>query len=159
MEFYRNAQKTDETIKVFEMSEEEFLYLNWRSQPPMSEEEIAKIFEEAERQRDSEKERTREVPEDVILFQQNNRSNRQKKIETEKASKAEIPDPVAWDLSGSIQESLKRYAEYLNADQLDEILKGLEAGLTEKQVKTYFRLPAEKMSQYRRAYMFGKSRR
>lgn len=160
VEFYRNAQKTDGTIKVFEMSEEEFLYLNWRSQPPMSEEEIAKIFAEAERQRVREKEKKREVPEDVILFQKNiNKSNRQKKLEAEKASKAELADPAAWDLSGTIQECLKRYAECLNADQMEEILKGLEAGLTEKQVKTYFRLPAEKMSQYRRAYMFGKSRK
>ena len=147
--FYRNAQKTDDTIKVFEMSEEEFLYLNWRSQPPMSEEEISKIFQEAEQQRDREREEQREIPEDVVLLQQREIKR------VGKENNAEMGNPALWDLSGSIRDCLKRYAEYLNATQIDEILKGMEAGLTDKQIKTYFRFPAEKMSQYRRAYMFG----
>ena len=48
-----------------------------------------------------------------------------------------------------------RYAARLNEDQINEILLGLENGLTEKQVKTYFILPADKMKQYRRAYEFA----
>lgn len=91
------------------------------------------------------------------MLQQNRKERETKKAGQE--NKAEMENPTLWDLSGSIQDCLKRYAEYLNAAQIDEILKGMEAGLTDKQVKTYFRFPAEKMSQYRRAYMFGKSRK
>ena len=49
-----------------------------------------------------------------------------------------------------------RYAPRLNTAQLEEIIGGLEDGLSEKQIKTYFTLPAEKMNQYRRAYLFSK---
>lgn len=38
--------------------------------------------------------------------------------------------------------------------QLNEILLGLENGLTEEEVKSYFTFPVEKMNQYRRAYQF-----
>ena len=58
-------------------------------------------------------------------------------------------------LSGSVNQCILRYAARLNEDQINEILLGLENGLTEKQVKTYFILPADKMKQYRRAYEFA----
>ena len=49
---------------------------------------------------------------------------------------------------------IQRYAERLTEDQLNEILLGLENGLTEEEVKSYFTFPVEKMNQYRRAYQF-----
>ena len=60
-----------------------------------------------------------------------------------------------WDLSGTIEECIVRYASKLSTEQINEILLGLENGLTDKQVKTYFTLSADKMNQYRRAYQFG----
>ena len=61
-----------------------------------------------------------------------------------------------WNLSGSIYECILRYAKQLTEEQLNEILLGMEHGLSEKQVKTYFTLPVEKMRQYRRTYEFSK---
>lgn len=137
VEFYKRAEEGDKTIKVFEMNEEDFLYLNWRSDPPMTEDEIENIFKQAERQR-----RLREADSD---------RSESKGIQTKNK---EIKEGK-WDLSGSIYDCMKRYANYLDQDQIDEVIEGLEAGLSEKQIKSYWGLPAEKMSQYRRAYMFG----
>ena len=39
---------------------------------------------------------------------------------------------------------------------VNEVLLGLENGLTDEQVKSYFTLSANKMRQYRREYQFGK---
>ena len=64
-----------------------------------------------------------------------------------------------WDLSGTLNECTLRYADKLSEPQLNEILLGMEAGLSEKQVKSYFTLPVEKMSQYRRAYQFSQKRK
>lgn len=141
VEFYKEAEKTNDSIKVFEMTEEDFLYLNWRSEPPMTDAEISAIFEQAEMQRASGREE--ELPDDVIresTLQEKTLKNTSKR----------------WNLSGNIYECLKRYSDQLSPEQINEIIQGLEDGLTEKQVKSYFELPAEKMSQYRRAYMLGR---
>ncbi len=56
-----------------------------------------------------------------------------------------------WDLSGTIEQCIIRYASKLDGDQMNEILLGgLEEGLTDEQVKSYFKLPADQMKQYRR---------
>ena len=138
VEFYKAAEKTDDTIKVFEMSEEELLYLNWRKEPPLSEDEVAKIFEQAKMEKINPNEK---VPEDVEGLSEQ--------------KKSQIGERKDHDLSGSITECIKRYIKELNQEQIDQILTGLEEGLTEKQVKTYFFLPVEKQSQYRRAYLFA----
>lgn len=143
VEFYKSAQKSNDSIKVFEMSEEEFLYLNWRAQPPMSEDEIAAIFKEAEKQLD--KERIGEEPYGNVSAEKEVESkNKRGKISREELN-----------LSGSIFDCIKRYAEQMDKNQMDELLKGLEAGLSEKQVKSYFGLPADEMGRYRKAYMFA----
>ena len=59
-----------------------------------------------------------------------------------------------WDLSGTINQCIQRYAAQLTEEQINEILLGLENGLTEEEVKSYFTFPVEKMNQYRRAYQF-----
>lgn len=139
VEFYKQAEKTDGSIKVFEMSEKDFLYLNWRKQPPMTEEEIEAVLRDAQEElhaRDND-----ELPEDIRSMEE----------QVESVS----VDTEPWDLSGSIYDCIKRYAAYLSQEQLEEVLEGLEAGLSEKQVKTYFGLPLEQMIQYKRAYLFG----
>ena len=133
VQFYKNAEKTNKTIKVFEMDEEEFLYLNWRANPPVTESEIEEIFAEAEKQLKGDTDSEKEM----------------------KQITAEKPLSKKWNLSGSIQDCIRRYADQLDDAQMNEILAGLEAGLTERQIKSYFSLPAEKMCQFRRAYMFG----
>lgn len=48
-----------------------------------------------------------------------------------------------WNLSGTIEQCIIRYASKLDGDQMNEILLGLEEGLTDDQVKSYFKLPAD----------------
>lgn len=130
LEFYKEAEKTNPDIKVFEMSEDDFLYLNWNKPPKLSEEEIVAIAQKAKREGDYQ--------------------------EGEAEAREEEPEEEEWDLSGSIYDCIKRHAKALSEEQLNEIITGLEQGLTERQIKTYFCLPAVKMSQYRRAYLFGR---
>lgn len=65
-------------------------------------------------------------------------------------------DPQDWNLSGTLCECIIRYADRLSEEQLNEILLGMENGLSEEQVKSYFMLPVEMMSKYRRAYLYSK---
>ena len=139
IKFYKEAEKTDPSIRLFELDEKDFLYLNWRKQPPVSEQEIEEIFKQARKQQGSQEERNEELPEDVLILQEQ-----------------EEQHPETWNLSGSIYECIKRYAARLTEEQMNEILLGLEAGLTEKQVKSYFCLSADKMQQFRKAYMFSR---
>lgn len=58
-----------------------------------------------------------------------------------------------WDLSGSILDCLLKYADQLTKEELEEIIKGIEEGLSDRQIKEYFSLQdAEKMSQFRRLF-------
>ncbi len=141
LDFYKQAEKTDPSIKVFELEEKDFLYLNWRKQPPISEGEIEEIFRQAKKQQDGQKGEDGELPEDVLILRQGKDGDK---------------TPEAWNLNGSIYECIKRYAARLDEEQLNEIILGLEAGLTEKQVKSYFCLSADKMRQFRLAYVFSK---
>lgn len=61
-------------------------------------------------------------------------------------------------MSGDVFDCIRRHAARLSAEQMEEILLGLEEGLSEKEVKSYFGLPAEKMRQYRRIYKIKKER-
>lgn len=146
VEFYKRAEKKDKSIRVFEMDEDDFLYLNWRTDPPMTEDEIEAVFQQAKAQ--IKVPPNGEMPADVLFFSEKE-ENQIKRIKTDGR------DREGWNLKGSIHDCIRRYADRLSNEQMNEILKGLEAGLTEKQIKSYFGLPADKMSQYRRAYMFG----
>ena len=56
-----------------------------------------------------------------------------------------------WDLSGDILDCFKRYSNELSVEEQEEIIKGIEDGLTDQEIKRYFVVyGAEKMRQYRR---------
>ena len=106
------------------------------------------MFEESKKEMDPQEEKTEEQStEDEISDGPN--------FGTTEAEKETLVEDEQWDLSGTIEECIVRYASKLSTAQINEILLGLENGLTDKQVKTYFTLPADKMNQYRRAYQFG----
>ncbi len=64
-----------------------------------------------------------------------------------------------WDLSGDIIDCFRRYSSELSPEEQEEIIKGIEDGLTDQDVKRYFTLVgAEKMRQYRRVLMVAKIR-
>ena len=96
-----------------------------------------------------------ELPSDVRMEQE--RSIQQN---GEKSGKKKNRDAVLkfstkekWDLSGSIQDCLLRYADRLSEGELEEIIGGIEDGLSDQQIKEYFSLQdAEKMSQFRRMF-------
>lgn len=145
--FYKEVEKTDKSIKVCEINEKDFLYLNFDADPKPTEEELLQMFENSRkdmRQLQNMEKRLEESP----------REEEKSNVPNFGTSK-EIEDPEKWDLSGSVNQCILRYAAELDEDQINEILLGLENGLTEKQVKTYFTLPADKMKQYRRAYQFA----
>ncbi len=148
VEFYKTAAKQDETIKVFELDQEEFLYLNWRKQPMVTEEEMEAIFQQAKREKEQLRNgRAMDVPEDVLGVQEQKESRNGKETRTKE-----------WDLSGSIFACIRRYSRELTEEQLDEIIMGLEQGLSEEEVKSYFCLPVEEMRWYRRIYQLEKQK-
>ena len=85
-----------------------------------------------------------EPPEDVYPFLEEEDYDRE--------SEEEKP----WDLSGSVVDCLLRYAEQLSPEEIEEIIGGMEDGLSDKEIKKYFALhDVEKMRQYHRAVTAG----
>ncbi|MCI5878373.1 MAG: type IV secretory system conjugative DNA transfer family protein [Lachnospiraceae bacterium] len=136
VDFYRQAAQTDPKIKVYDIDEKDFLYLNWHADPEPTEDDLAKMLKDLEA-----KEENEDVPEDVEAGK------------SENVPKFGTPHEK-WNLSGNIYDCLKRYADQLSDQQIDEIITGMEQGLSDRQIKAYFHLSAEKMSQYRRAFVF-----
>ena len=70
-----------------------------------------------------------------------------------------LQDREQWDLSGDIIDCFRRYSSELSPEEQEEIIKGIEEGMTDQDVKRYFILVgAEKMRQYRRVLMAAKIR-
>ena len=148
LEFYKEAEKTDGSIKVCEMSEEDFLYLDFDVVPKPTEDEILQMFEQSKKEMELQEENTEKQSTEDELSDVPNFGTTEENLVT-------AVEDEQWDLSGTIEECIVRYASKLSTEQINEILLGLENGLTDKQVKTYFTLSADKMNRYRRAYQFG----
>ena len=131
------------------------MYLNFDADPKPTEEELIQLFEKSKKDTGLQ-ERAIEMEEQLM---QENRSNvpnfgtEEETTEVDEEVQKEKKEEK-WDLSGTINQCIQRYAERLTEDQLNEILLGLENGLTEEEVKSYFTFPVEKMNQYRRTYQF-----
>lgn len=163
VEYFKKLEKENPNMKVFEGTEDDFLYLNWHRKPERTEAEIIALAKEVKKEflaknpdygKQSEEEmRTTDEP-DKMAGALNTADQKGKRTEIQHAKQAE---PRSWNLQGSISECILRYAGYLNAAQISEILAGMEGGLSEKEIKSYFTFPAEKMQKYRRAYMLGRA--
>lgn len=138
-EYYMEAAKKDPNIHVFQAKGKEFLYQDWNKAPFPSEQEIEKAFQNIIRNVNWEADQM--PPEDVLAMK-----NGQKQSGLEEKEEQ-------WDLSGSLIECIKRYSTKLSEKELNEIILGIEQGLTEKQIKSYFQYPAKKMEKYRNAYL------
>ena len=142
LEFYKEAEKTDKSIKVCEVNEEDFLYLNFDTNPKPTEEELMQMLEKARKEMSGlEKEKYNS---EVQLTEDSQFNENIVNVPNSGTQKEE------WNLSGTIEQCIIRYASKLDGDQMNEILLGLEEGLTDEQVKSYFKLPADQMKQYRR---------
>ena len=79
--------------------------------------------------------------------------------EEKKREEDTVEDREKWDLSGDIIDCFQRYSGKLSAEEQEEIIKGIEEGLTDQEVKRYFILyGADKMRQYRRVLTARKNR-
>lgn len=136
--FYKEAEKIDNSIKVCEVNEEEFLYLNFNVEPKPTEEELIQMLIQNRNEMEESKEKPESNNSKVPKFGTNKKNTDTKQDE--------------WNLSGSIEQCIIRYASRLNGEQINQILLGLEQGLTDEQVKSYFTLPADKMKQQRNMF-------
>lgn len=149
LEFYKEAEKTDKSIKVCEVNEEEFLYLDFDVEPKLSETEIIQILKQNMNEMGNLEENNLEEQLEEKVLSKEKKSNvpnfgtNKEKVDGEKNE---------WDLSGTIKECIVRHISRLDGKQVDEILLGLEQGLTDEQVKSYFKLPVDEMKKYRREY-------
>ena len=116
--------------------------------PKPTEDEILQMFEQSKKEMELQEENTEKQSTEDELSDVPNFGTTEENLVT-------AVEDEQWDLSGTIEECIVRYASKLSTEQINEILLGLENGLTDKQVKTYFTLSADKMNQYRRAYQFG----
>ena len=70
-----------------------------------------------------------------------------------------LQDREQWDLSGDIIDCFRRYSSELSPEEQEEIIKSIEDGLADQDVKRYFTLVgAEKMRQYRRVLIARKKK-
>ena len=136
--FYKEAEKTDNSIKVCEVNEEEFLYLNFNVEPKPTEEELIQMLIQNRNEMEESKEKPESNNSNVLKFGTNKKNTDTKQDE--------------WNLSGSIEQCIIRYASRLDGEQINQILLGLEQGLTDEQVKSYFILPADEMKQQRNMF-------
>ena len=140
-EQYKKMAEIDKSIKVMELDEQDFLYLDFGEQPKPTEEELAADFRKL-LQTEMETEESA-LLEDIAAL---------KETEEDGIDGVDPKEKSTWDLSGTLIECIERYADQLTDEEMNEILLGMEAGLSEKQVKNYFCLPVKKMEQYRRMY-------
>ena len=149
-EFYRNAAKTDQSILIFEMDEEEFLYLNWDEQKPPTIEELEALVRDSNKKDVSDM----EEPEDVKKF-----SDETEKVKISAGGTGLEAGEEAWDLSGSMADCLKRYADKLSEEKMQILLKGMEDGLSESQLKQMLIMKdTQDMERYRRIFLHNKNR-
>ena len=144
-EFYRNAARTDKSIHIFDLDEEEFLYLDWNEKQPPSLKELETMVRNSRKKDVSEM----EEPADVIYASLKEEENTSVSNSLDLVVKEEERN-----LSGSVFDCIKRYADQIPEKELEVILRGLESGLSEQQLKHMFTLhDAEKMEKYRKIFL------
>ena len=135
--FFGKKAKEDSRIQTFQIDEEAFLYLNFNEMPQPSLRELEKMVKEIQVAEVNEEEEEKETDQQPDMLQ----------------------DREQWDLSGDIIDCFRRYSSELSPEEQEEIIKGIEEGMTDQDVKRYFTLVgAEKMRQYRRVLMVAKIR-
>jgi len=136
--FFEEKAKEDSSIQTFQIDDEEaFLYLNFNETPQPSLRELEKMVKEIQVAEVNEEEEEKETDQQPDMLQ----------------------DREQWDLSGDIIDCFRRYSSELSPEEQEEIIKGIEEGLTDQDVKRYFTLVgAEKMRQYRRVLIARKKK-
>ena len=136
------------------MDEEEFLYLNWDEQKPLTPEELQTIVRQSQKRDVS----GLEVPEDVKRAEERQKSiDADTSEEKEKTGELTAGDAEGWDLSGGASAWIRRYADHIPKEELAVLLKSLEDGLPDRQIEYLFSLhEPEKMERYRKIFALMK---
>ena len=136
--FYRDAAKTDKSIHFFDLDNEEFLYLNWDEEKPITPEELKEIVRTSKKRDVS----AMEEPEDVSREDNSARDG----------EKNEIKDNL--DLSGSVLDCIKRYADRLSDKEIEIILECMQNSIDDRLVKKLFTLRnVTEMETYKKLYL------
>ncbi len=136
--FYRDAAKTDKSIHFFDLDNEEFLYLNWDEEKPITPEELKEIVRTSKKRDVS----AMEEPEDVSREDNSARDG----------EKNEIKDNL--DLSGSVLDCIKRHADRLSDKEIEIILECMQNSIDDRLVKKLFTLRnVTEMETYKKLYL------
>ena len=119
LEFYKEAEKTDKSIKVCEVNEEDFLYLNFDTNPKPTEEELMQMLEKARKEMSGlEKEKYNSEVQLTEDFQFNENIVNVPNFGTQKEE---------WNLSGTIEQCIIRYASKLDGDQMKQYRREMKS--------------------------------
>ena len=109
MVFFEEKAKEDSNIQTFQIDEEAFLYLNFNETPQPSLRELEKMVKEIQVAEVNEEEEEKETDQQPDMLQ----------------------DREQWDLSGDIIDCFRRYSSELSPEEQEEIIKGIEEGMTD----------------------------
>lgn len=107
--FFEEKAKEDSSIQTFQIDEEAFLYLNFNETPQPSLRELEKMVKEIQVAEVNEEEEEKETDQQPDMLQ----------------------DRGQWDLSGDIIDCFRRYSSELSPEEQEEIIKGIEEGMTD----------------------------
>ena len=107
--FFEEKAKEDSSIQTFQIDEEAFLYLNFNETPQPSLRELEKMVKEIQVAEVNEEEEEKETDQQPDMLQ----------------------DRGQWDLSGDIIDCFRRYFSELSPEEQEEIIKGIEEGMTD----------------------------
>ncbi|MDO4977002.1 MAG: type IV secretory system conjugative DNA transfer family protein [Eubacteriales bacterium] len=140
LEYYKEAAKTDNSIRVYEVDAQDFLFLNLHPDEKPTVEELSEMIRNMQKKDVSEM----ELPADVAAMKAEKAPEKdtvsQKTASTSNDKEEKNVPHDSWDLSGSIIDCMLRYGKQLSHDEMDIIIQGIEDGLTDEQVKKYFAL-------------------
>ena len=147
LEFYKEAEKTDKSIKVCEVNEEDFLYLNFDTNPKPSEEELMQMLEKAREEiQGLEKAGKTNVPNFSTQNQETNTAKEENCI----IKPVRNPEREKPKWEDTITNRMLHWS--YTPEQKEEVKKALAAGVPKATILTYFypEVTVERMSSYRK---------
>lgn len=140
---YQEAAKRDPNIFTFNIEEKDLLYLSW-GETEYSQEEVERIFKQAMET----EERKLEDIRGLIVLQDVEPSD----VPNFGTNMKEV-DKSTWDRNSTLNKLLADHWEELSLPEQEEICLGIDAGLTEEQLRHLLLLPLSEMAMWKRAYV------
>ena len=137
---YNEAAKNDPNIYVYNIEEKDLLYLSW-GKPGRTQEDVEQMLKQA---MEVQEQKIKDI--EGLLVLQDTESD------VPNFGTTEI-DKSGWDKNSTLRELLAAHWEELSAPEQEEICFGIDAGLTEEQLRHMMLLPLDQMTMWRRAYV------